>query len=268
MLLEFSSFEAVERDGSTALKIMARAIDGTGRHDLGTYATLNLPQSWHQADNVVMYKKGTLPPTPTPTPTGTLTPTPTGVPTPIPAIDVPEAIATAVVAWNNGTTGITFCEQASGVVCIDSNTDSNSVTISHITPRPTPGSIATPVPSSDCGRSAVACVNGWTGYPHIRNQTLRILYPLHFYVWDYTGRVRRLVYKEYIWTNSITLANNDSDHYYLPVYVMHEFGHTAGLGHSSVSNDVMYARIGSRTTLSDNDEDAMEANYEGHSSHE
>ena len=90
------------------------------------------------------------------------------------------------------------------------------------------------------------------------------VYPLHIYADDGSGNLKLY---EYVWTNVASVAMGMPGHFYLPVVTMHEFGHTAGLGHGSVSNDVMYAGISAQTQLSDNDKKAMKANYAGHSSH-
>ena len=257
-------------NGSTNLKIRARVVGERSIYSLGTYATVVIPQSWHQADHSVKYVLGTMPPTATPTPTptpiiGPIPPTPIGTPTETPLPLFPAAIATAAAAWNSGTPTpvLTFCRE--GTSGCD---DSNHVTINVVTPipTPTPGSSATPEASFPCGYDALACVQkGWNyGDAHIGSQRMYFVHPLHIYALDDHGNP---ALEEYMWTNVASVAMGMPGYFYLPVVTMHEFGHTGGLGHGSVSSDVMYAGFDKQTTLTDNDKKAMKANYAEHSSH-
>ena len=242
-------------DGNTALTIKARVVDGTERHELGAYATVVIPQPWHQTDHNVKYATGTLPPTPTPTPTGALMPTQVGVPTPVPTPDLSVAVSIGAAGWKSYTytTGLTYCKEGSSGC-----TDSHRVTINFVTPLPTPipGSNVTPTPLP-CKYNALACVKGWTGYTEIGNQTMWFPHPLHYYAMVGSS----LVHRSFMWTNITRVARDFPTTYrYLPGVIMHEFGHTGGLGHSSADGDVMHGRYKIHTGLQTNDKEAMRAN--------
>ena len=243
-------------DGSTPLEIKIGVEDGNTTHDLGTYATTTvIPQSWHQADHAVKYAIGTLPPTPTPTPTGALMPTQVGVPTPVPTPDLSVAVSIGAAGWKSYTytTGLTYCKEGSSGC-----TDSHRVTINFVTPLPTPipGSNVTPTPLP-CKYNALACVKGWTGYTEIGNQTMWFPHPLHYYAMVGSS----LVHRSFMWTNITRVARDFPTTYrYLPGVIMHEFGHTGGLGHSSADGDVMHGRYKIHTGLQTNDKEAMRAN--------
>ena len=70
---------------------------------------------------------------------------------------------------------------------------------------------------------------------------------------------------EHTWTNNVNLVGTlNMD--YMPAVMMHEFGHTAGLGHSAGHQDVMgYAS--DKSVLSANDKRAMKEIYENHVAH-
>ena len=129
---------------------------------------------------------------------------------PLPS-EVPIAVATAVAAWNDATvndtsTGLTFCEDSG---C--RNADGFTVTIN------------TREWFEECGRTGIACVRhtGTTGYPYIRNQTLTIEDP------PATSPT-----ESEKWTNNYRDIVMDDDGYeYLPIVIVHELGHTAGLVH-------------------------------------
>ena len=159
-------------------------------------------------------------------------------------IALADIISTAASEWNSSGASVTFCE---GDLCGSKNTDGYAITINVV-------KTGSGVTNIACGNS-VACVRntGSISYPHIRNQTLTIEEP------PYVGNTKKR------WINSQFLIGI-LDYYYLPSTMMHEFGHSAGLGHSPVPIDVMGFPADKRT-LSSNDEDAMNANYTGHSSH-
>ncbi len=249
-------------DGSSKLEIMARAFDSGGvARDLGTYASVVMPQASHQADNVVMYRIGDLPPTATPTPTSVHVPI-----DPYPTPDFPAAIATAASEWNSAALGVSFCGDDDGA-CRVSNTDGRRITIDVVTPIPTPAAPSTPTPRIDgCGGlGALACVTDdrELGDSHIGNQTMIVINPVHIYVENFPG-VYELV--EAQWTEDQSLAQQ-ANYYYRPETLLHEFGHAAGLGHGYLPDDVMYQKNTAQPGLTDNDKRAMEANYAGHSPH-
>ena len=73
----------------------------------------------------------------------------------------------------------------------------------------------------------------------------------------------------YAWTNNYNERNTRTIRYlYMPMIMTHEFGHTAGLGHTASNNDIMGAKPLKRSTLSDSDEKAMKALYNSHTSHQ
>ncbi len=103
-----------------------------------------------------------------------------------------------------------------------------------------------------CGGS-VACTYGAGTYPHLGNgQVFVIEDPPR---WPGEGR------KE--WTTSFTDAQNMGDKLeYLPWVLMHEFGHTLGLGHSPDGNAIMGGA--NQTGLGDTDIGGLKATYAHH----
>ena len=84
--------------------------------------------------------------------------------------------------------------------------------------------------SNDKCPDSIACVYSGLDYPHFGHQQLWIEYPPQF-VGD------RFYYQ---WTNDIDDANDPTLNYYdLPGVIMHEFGHSAGLGESASSSSIM-----------------------------
>ncbi len=225
-------------DDSSKLRVKAR---DTGTGLSMTYYDVLVGRSWHQSDHTVKYALGTMLPTPTPPPVGPPAP---------PIIDVPGAITTAITKWKSSGANVAFCE---GDLCGSKNKDGYTITIN--VEESSPGIINTA-----CGNSYACTFNtGSSSYPHVRNQRLAIEEP------PYDGNNKKR------WTNMQALIGT-LNYYYLPSTMMHELGHSAGLGHSpvgpvgGVGGDVMEFPPDQRT-LSQNDEDAMNANYAGHSSH-
>lgn len=104
-----------------------------------------------------------------------------------------------------------------------------------------------------CGKGAACTTPGGT-YPHIGQQTLWIKYPPKGQHTSSRGQTQTTE-----WTTVRTLATNQSDvYYYLPMVMMHEFGHAAGVGHLYEPGVVMgdYAIV---ADLSDDDKDGMNA---------
>ncbi|MYK36104.1 MAG: matrixin family metalloprotease [Chloroflexi bacterium] len=85
------------------------------------------------------------------------------------------------------------------------------------------------IPEDMCGGS-IACVRPDGTYPHQGHYPMWIEYPPQF-PGDTNSKQ---------WTNSYKEADNSrADFYYLPATVVHEFGHTAGLGHSPNGMGIM-----------------------------
>ena len=94
---------------------------------------------------------------------------------------------------------------------------------------------------------------------------MTIIHPIHIYAKDRNGAY---VVQEYQWTDDLSLAQNRSLNYvYRRAVLLHEFGHTAGLGHGYSPDDVMESPNRAEPQLTDNDKSAMRANYAGHSPH-
>ncbi len=106
-----------------------------------------------------------------------------------------------------------------------------------------------------CGRS-IACTYPAGTYPHIGNeQRLLIEDPPR---WPGGN--------EETWTTSLKDATDKSMNYeYLPRVLMHEFGHTLGLGHSADDDAIM--RGANRSDLSDTDAQGLRATYAHHAKH-
>ena len=132
------------------------------------------------------------------------------------------AMSDAASAWNAGQTYVTF-------------------EVVTTTPDTTIRGYWNPYGTSlnDKCKGSIACVYGGGEYPELEHQQFWIEFPPRF---PGDGD-----YKE--WTNDIAeVRQMPDDFYYLPQVIMHEFGHTAGLGHTLVG-DVM-GPIYSRDPLS------------------
>ena len=122
------------------------------------------------------------------------------------------AMSDAASAWNTGQTYVTF-------------------EVVTTTPDTTIRGYWNPYGTSlnDKCKGSIACVYGGGEYPELEHQQFWIEFPPRF-----PGDSD---YKE--WSNDIMeVGLRPYDFYYLPQVIMHEFGHTAGLGHTLVG-DVM-----------------------------
>ena len=150
------------------------------------------------------------------------------------------AINRAVDTWNGVSGGVTFTLTTGSP---DVLVEGYATSLTHASPH--------------CGDS-IACTTNISGqvYPHLGSQKLWFETPPTF------GGTNA---REDMWTNDTTQAG-DAGKQYMPGVMMHEFGHTAGLGHSVWHQDVM-GYPGDKTALSTNDKTAMRAIYQNHAAH-
>ena len=100
---------------------------------------------------------------------------------------------------------------------------------------------------SDCPDAALACVHfGITPHPHIFNTSIAVRLP---------PAERNSEGYLVAWTNDIDLALYEDptkgyQSYYLPHVIMHEIGHTMGLGHDLPKGNVMTPKYGPHSTIS------------------
>ena len=150
-----------------------------------------------------------------------------------------ESIDSAVAAWNAVAGGATFTKvllTATPDVAVEGY-------VTHLADA-----------DAHCGSSVACTVNISLNYPHLGRQTLYFEQP--------PFRFFNGMEVEHMWTNDVALVG-DAMTDYMPAVMMHEFGHTAGLGHSAWHQDVMgYAR--DKSALSSNDKRAMKEIYESH----
>ena len=154
-----------------------------------------------------------------------------------------ESIDSAVDAWNDVTGGATFTE-----VLLTATPDVRvQGYITHLADSDAP-----------CGGS-VACTSNITqNYPHLGRQRLHFEQPPVWIMVD--GEV------QHEWTNDVSRVGQAGMDY-MPAVMMHEFGHTAGLGHSAGPEDVM-GHASNRSGLSANDIRAMKEIYQSHVAHD
>ena len=95
---------------------------------------------------------------------------------------------------------------------------------------------------------------------HITNDIMYIPYPLHLS--KKNGEI--VTYEEFIWTDQLKLAKESEKHKYLPGVLLHEFGHTAGLGHSRRPGHATHPVNSGWNGLTELDEKAMRWLYKDH----
>ena len=254
-------------DWATDLTLMGRLKEGNNTYSVGTYVRVeDLRHSRHQSDHTVKYVLGTMPPTATPTRTPSAGserhepyhPTPTPIPTPA----FPAAIATAAATWDglsNGT-DVRFCKNDT---CGSYNVDGQSVSVNVVTPIPIPTARASGfITTNPCRHGQVACTSRGTTLndSHIGRQSMFMPHPLHYSKKFDSG----VTYEQKSWTDLYHVAEQHEDYRYLPALLLHEFGHTAGLGHSVTTTDVMHPGEYDPQDLSATDKKALEMNYRGH----
>lgn len=114
-----------------------------------------------------------------------------------------------------------------------------------------------------CGSENIACVVYGSGhsYPHYTRQ-------LKFYfVYGHPAPNAQGNPLTYEWSNNFREASGGFNILYMPIYVAHEFGHTAGLWHADSDTDAMSTPPNEMTNLATGDKKAMKAIYKNHTSH-
>ena len=226
--------------GGTNVRVEVQARLGDGGTPVLLYdATMNIKQSWHRHDRTVAYYiRGTSVTTIHGVTVGTqegLFPASTSTPNPL--LTAPANYEHAANAWAN--------VRARGVTVTPATAEAGADVI--ISGYWDPGT-----DDDQCGGS-VACTYPAGTYPHIGDgQPFLIEDPPR---WD--GGPQE------VWTISLADWNGDRDLYeYLPYVLMHEFGHTLGLGEGADSDDIMGGAR--RRDLSDGDAKGLRATYAHH----
>ncbi len=214
-------------DGNSAITIESYHVSGTPVAN--SFGSWTVPQARHYQNSRVPYRLCNTP-TPTPVPSRTpvtLSPTPTAVP----ELDYNQAFSLGAGEWNSRSSGMTILRHSGA--CDDSPTV-KMVSAYFVDTHP-------------CSNSgALGCVE-----PISRSSTS----PQFIIAQKMEIRVKPPVRK---WTMDI---NETLDMFrYLPGVISHEFGHNAGLGHSSRNTDLMYYTYTVRVPTT-NDVNAMEALY-------
>lgn len=124
------------------------------------------------------------------------------------------------------------------------------------------------------GAAAVACVPYTSStYPHVtQRQTLYFEYPpvsvIPATIDLITGVTTPARTVTYTWEDNFRTASGNATFLYMPIFMAHEFGHAAGLWHSTGASDAMNAGIAPNTqNLNSNDKKAMKALYDIHTAH-
>ena len=215
--------------GNASITVWKRPATGALRTSTIALTIGPISQSWHRADHQVGFLIGN------PFMKGTK-------PAHLPTTYTPDeaalkkAVNEAVQAWN----------KAQSYVVFETVTSSADTTIR---------GYWNPGTTNDMCGGSIACVTAGTSkYPHLRRQPFWIEYPPQF-----PGDAH---HKQ--WTTNLRDANNPMlNLYYLPKTIMHELGHTAGLGHSPSGVGIMSgATFAAPQTY---DVKGMRYTYEGHS---
>ena len=228
--------------GTANITVWKRPATGALRTSTTVLTIGPVEQSWHRADHQIGYFIGDPDTTDNPFMEGTK---PTHLPTSYNPDETASksAVNEAGSAWN----------KAQSYVVFEAVSSAADTTIrGYWNPQGT--NLEDKCPKS------IACVyKGTSEYPDLRRQPFWIEYPPQF--------PRDLGHKR--WTNDPVIAkNNPSQYYFLPQVIMHELGHTAGLGHSP-GNDVM-GGIDSRSPLvtpTSYDVDGINNTYQSHTKH-
>ena len=232
-------------DGTRKLEVWL-SIHGVGSSVFRAYE-LVIEQSWHRADHITSFAIATpLVLNATPSPVETM---------------MKQSIKDAVIAWNSvSSVGHSFGELQSS-----SDPDSADVIVKGYS---TTAGNSNPCGDNNVNDSAVACVVNWRDdsqppiYPHRSKDTLYFEHPPDDGFANTT----------HAWTRNRDRAGvrNSSGitYIYMPSAMMHELGHTAGLGHPDTTIDVMSDEIASNVKdLTDSDKKAMRSIYNNHAAH-
>ena len=203
-------------------------------------ATTTIPRSWHRHDGRVLYYiEGTL--ANGNIDGGVMFPTKAGM-TPNTKLTEPLNYQNAAEAWQNVPNG--------GVTLARVRTNPDAIADVVISGYWHPG-----IDEDRCGGS-VACVFPAGTYPHLGNGQLFVIEDPPRWPGDPANSVRE-------WTTEITDWLMDDEMYeYLPRILMHEFGHTLGLGHSEDRSAIMDGLVS--PNLADTDIKGLKATYAHH----
>lgn len=212
------------------------AVWGLNGNNVWTVARTDpIEQAWHHADHDAIYDLSVIPLAGNPPPRR-----PGEVLLPNNWLaDTETAVRDAASTWTNLSLGVSVVEGSSSP---------------NVMVRGYYGSDA----SAGCGTGVIACVHSFrTGHPHYEAQVMTLWIPD-----KPPGRG---------WTNNFKKASNRftrDDYYYLPRTMMHEFGHTIGLGHTERSQ--VYSIMGGYEPLQaplPYDENAVKGIYKNHTRH-
>ena len=223
-------------DGVSSIKVKIRNTEHNYEWEMDDHIVVE--KSWHKKGNVVAYQR-------------------TSLPSNTAAADFPSAIATAAADWNAAQTGVQYCD----IETNDCRTaeDDSMLYFHHYNPETSAEQICL---------DSIAC-NTYKdqGYPHRGDQKLYIEQP------PYQGTPRGEDVKTHRGEHKLMWSTHSSrvstGQYHLTTTMIHEIGHSAGLGHSPSNRDVMGGAIAGETkrAISTYDKNAMKSIYQHHSSH-
>ena len=240
-------------DGSTPLTIKIGVVDGSTTHDLGTYATTDaIPQSWHTHENTVhYYVRGSGADPHATHATGVEDGDVEGMfpsdrpshlafdKTPSDDLLLLANYADAAGKWNDVKAGVT-------IERVHSNSGVDVIVMGYWEPGK----------KDDICNGSVACFKH--SYPHISTEKRLLIEDPPLWREDYEDNPP-ITSRE--WTTSLQEFINDRERFvYLPAILLHEFGHTFGLGHG-VSAGIMAGHF-DLDALSSDDKEGAKAIYQ------